>query len=132
VRREGEICAIGFREGGRPVQKHRLIAREIIFIVPPGPESGGGQFSLYPPGHKSGGTMLRRPCDRPLRFPSRIPHSPPPRPSLRRLGHATARSVDRDRSSKGGYGAQHWGAANDRYPPPHPRWRSDSDHHPHQ
>jgi len=31
-----------------PVQKHRLIARKIIFIVPPvppGPKSGGGTMS---------------------------------------------------------------------------------------
>jgi len=42
---DGEICAIDFREVDAPVEKHRLITRKIIFIVPPGyprvPKVGG-------------------------------------------------------------------------------------------
>ena len=47
-----------------PVQKHILIAREIIFVVPPvppGPESWGKAIFIVPPGPKSGGAMSPTP-----------------------------------------------------------------------
>jgi len=73
-RAEGEYAPLALGRMDAPVQKHRLIARKIIFIAPPctpGSQKWGGQFSSYtpvPPGPKSGGTMsphaprLRRPC----------------------------------------------------------------------
>ena len=51
VRRAGVICAIGFRDDGRPVQKHRLIVRKIVFIVPPctpGSHKWGDNFHCTP------------------------------------------------------------------------------------
>ena len=66
--RGGGICAIGFRGMDAPVQKHRLIAREIIFVVPP----------MYPPGPKSGGTMSppHPPVAPPMANHSAIEHAP--------------------------------------------------------
>jgi len=61
VGRGGGIFAIGFSGIHAPVQKHRLIAKEIIFVVPPvppGPESGGGAIfivSPVPPGSQKWG-----------------------------------------------------------------------------
>ena len=60
---EGGYAPLALAMMDAPEQKHRLIARKIIFIVPPctpGPKSGGDNFRctpLYPMGPKSGGTM---------------------------------------------------------------------------
>jgi len=67
VRRGGGICAIGFREDGRPCAETQINRQEDHFhctsLYPRVPKMGK-QFSLYPPvppGPKSGGTMSPTP-----------------------------------------------------------------------